>query len=1154
MPNPNSIRFDTTAFNGDSCTITGTPAAGILLTGWSKNIHQTGAYPHTYANLYAAELHGSNWGVQLIMGNCNGGVASSGANGNYNSNISFYDGNNSGAGGTYLGDWNTLLISKPESDIEGWVFNAWWVYNDTASGKISVYQYTIFPSAPTTVVTPNINTQTIAQTYAALTFTVTPGPITAMRIGDAENANSNTYDGSHFRIYDGLTTAPSNAAVLAIAQSYGPDSAAWADWFLEWSGSADVTDHSGHGRNLTISPGVLGAGVAGPLSAAIIPSGNSAGWPIGGNMGVVSMLAASPPSSAVLVATNAATTNSTAGLTTVIPLQANMPAVTAQSAGLASTIALTVAGSAQTSAGAAITTGVSLSSTGAAITALSANLTTFAAGAVLVASSAAVTSGSAGLSTAVPMVAGNAAVPVGGTGNMFASSEVVGAPDWINGYMSFITPNAGIGMQGGMTADLIGRNNVSGSAYLGAMMSRQAVAGWYTVSFYVRPNVGNYFAVQMASYIANSSVVFDIVNGVISTAAAPMNTGTGASASITPVGGGVFLCSLSTQMDANTALAANIMASSNGAAIGTADIVNNSSAYVLASQMVAGQQVVAYNFTNGVGGNGRGALTTVIPAAVNASAAPASSANLTTGTTGAALVATASALTSTVNPDASFSNVTVLLHGEGPSVVDSGPLGLTFTNLGGTTSSAHPIVGAKALTFTDGGYLQNTGSGATQLGTGDFTIETWLNLTNSNASTYNLVFDGATGGANSNRVGTFCCYVTSSGQLTVYNISGSYTTPTGLTFGGDTHVAWERANGILTAYIGGNAAASWAFTTNETVGGITVANGDNSKGTAGSSAVGYLDEFRITKGVARYLGNFTPVKNPFPDASNNSIARAMMSIPSILVGNQAATTASSAGLSTGIPLAAATSAVTGGTTALTATSNAYGATGSAVTGGSAGLSTAIPIQATGSAVTGASANLQAGNGLYSTSAATTTGTGSLSTSIPLAGTKAATTAESAALGSTISLGVAGNAVTAGTALLTSPGASFGASGSATSGGSASLTSQVALLAANAAASAATAQLLTIVQLAASATATTAGSGVFGVTGASLQTASAAKTLAAAALTTKILMQAAYGATPSSAAGLSTQITGNSKRIVIGSANNRTASATGSLNRKVSSDY
>lgn len=38
------------------------------------------------------------------------------------------------------------------------------------------------------------------------------------------------------------------------------------------------------------------------------------------------------------------------------------------------------------------------------------------------------------------------------------------------------------------------------------------------------------------------------------------------------------------------------------------------------------------------------------------------------------------------------------------------------------------------------------------------------------------------------------------------------------------------------------------------------------------------------------------------------------------------------------------------------------------------------------------------------------------------------------------------------------------------------------------------------------------------------------------------------------AGLSTQITGNSKRIIVGSANSRTASAAGSLNRKVSSDY
>ncbi len=33
----------------------------------------------------------------------------------------------------------------------------------------------------------------------------------------------------------------------------------------------------------------------------------------------------------------------------------------------------------------------------------------------------------------------------------------------------------------------------------------------------------------------------------------------------------------------------------------------------------------------------------------------------------------------------------------------------------------------------------------------------------------------------------------------------------------------------------------------------------------GTTSAGYLDEVRITKGVARYIGNLAPPTEPFPD-------------------------------------------------------------------------------------------------------------------------------------------------------------------------------------------------------------------------------------------------------------------------------------------------
>jgi hypothetical protein len=263
MANPNSIRFDTTLFGTDYATISSAPTSGWLLTSWSKNIHQTGAYPHTYSNLYAAEVLGSNWSVHLIMGNCASGVASAGANGVYNSNTTLYTGGGVFTGGTPLADTTGLNQSVPESDIEGWVFNAWWFYNNTGAGTIAMRQYTIFPSAPTTVVVVDQP----AQAYAAYGLGVSPDAPTSIQLAIPISMQ---FDGTHFRVYDSLTTAPSNSTILSIAQSYGPDTTAWADWFLEHNGtSPDLTDHSGHGRNLTSAGGSLTQGLVGPLAAAV---------------------------------------------------------------------------------------------------------------------------------------------------------------------------------------------------------------------------------------------------------------------------------------------------------------------------------------------------------------------------------------------------------------------------------------------------------------------------------------------------------------------------------------------------------------------------------------------------------------------------------------------------------------------------------------------------------------------------------------------------------------------------------------------------------------------------------------------------------------------------------------------------------------------
>jgi hypothetical protein len=76
------------------------------------------------------------------------------------------------------------------------------------------------------------------------------------------------------------------------------------------------------------------------------------------------------------------------------------------------------------------------------------------------------------------------------------------------------------------------------------------------------------------------------------------------------------------------------------------------------------------------------------------------------------------------------------------------------------------------------------------------------------------------------------------------------------------HFAYVRAAGVLYVYIGGSLGGSAALTTDLTSPG-TVRIGVRQDDTLPYN--GYIDDFRITKGVARYTAAFTPPTTPFPD-------------------------------------------------------------------------------------------------------------------------------------------------------------------------------------------------------------------------------------------------------------------------------------------------
>ena len=92
--------------------------------------------------------------------------------------------------------------------------------------------------------------------------------------------------------------------------------------------------------------------------------------------------------------------------------------------------------------------------------------------------------------------------------------------------------------------------------------------------------------------------------------------------------------------------------------------------------------------------------------------------------------------------------------------------------------------------------------------------------------------------------------------------SGLYATTIPLAVDRWYHIAIVRLNGITTIYVDGTAKASGADGHN--YGSLEFWLGSYAVSNA-YSMLGWIDELRITKGVARYTEDFTPPDAPFPN-------------------------------------------------------------------------------------------------------------------------------------------------------------------------------------------------------------------------------------------------------------------------------------------------
>ena len=168
--------------------------------------------------------------------------------------------------------------------------------------------------------------------------------------------------------------------------------------------------------------------------------------------------------------------------------------------------------------------------------------------------------------------------------------------------------------------------------------------------------------------------------------------------------------------------------------------------------------------------------------------------------------------------------------------------------------------------FFNGGSALRYGNNHTLNILGNFTAEAWV-YTTSTADQTVLYLHGNTGSYAAVRVGLS----TSGAYLLVSTSGSSWAINSGIVGSVPTnqwnHIALVRNSGTFTLYINGSSATS-----SSAVGAATALfNGTvhqigalNSSG-YGTFFVGYIDEVRVTRGIARYTSTFTPDTNQFAD-------------------------------------------------------------------------------------------------------------------------------------------------------------------------------------------------------------------------------------------------------------------------------------------------
>jgi hypothetical protein len=220
-------------------------------------------------------------------------------------------------------------------------------------------------------------------------------------------------------------------------------------------------------------------------------------------------------------------------------------------------------------------------------------------------------------------------------------------------------------------------------------------------------------------------------------------------------------------------------------------------------------------------------------------------------------------------PLTTTANTSLLLNMDKAGIIDASRSAV-FENTGDTKIAFEtPYAGSYYSNYFDGtgDYLTTPANAAFGFGTGDFTVEFWVNFTTTTGR-QDLVWWGVDG---ANRGGLI--WNLTAGNLTYYisptvanAINYAWTPVTGIWY----HIAFVRNSGSSKLYINGvQGGSTYADTKNYSTSNLVTIGRDNSA--ASSYLTGYISNLRMVNGTAVYTSTFTPSTTPLTAVTNTSL-------------------------------------------------------------------------------------------------------------------------------------------------------------------------------------------------------------------------------------------------------------------------------------------